>query len=150
LSEGGWRHGATRVARFASSGSCNFGLPLLGCRGDGPGFGVMVVVYGQMLLCNLGCDLLGCATLWLACGRWTSGRQPQNVVTVTSWMSGWRPRDVVLVEVLAVDSFVVLSLPTSCRVGDEVVLDASSQHHVGASRCRLLHQRRSILCLLLP
>lgn len=55
----------------------------------------------------------------------------------------------VLVEVLRVESFAVLSLPTTCREGDEVALDASGRRHVGASGCRLLHQRRSVLCLLL-
>lgn len=71
-----------RVARSAGPSRCNFGLPLLGCRGGDPGFGVTAVVYGQRLLCNLGCDLLDRAALWLVCGRWTSGRRPRIVATV--------------------------------------------------------------------
>jgi hypothetical protein len=55
----------------------------------------------------------------------------------------------VLVEVLSVESFAMLSFPTSCREDDEGALDAGSRRHVGASGCQILHQRRSVLCLLL-
>jgi hypothetical protein len=69
-----------RVARSVSSGKCSFVVLLLVCRGGGPGLGATVVVYRQMILCNLGCDSLGCAALRLACERWMSGRRPWKVV----------------------------------------------------------------------
>jgi hypothetical protein len=70
------------------------------------------MVYGQMLLSNLGCDLLGRAALWLACGRWTLGRRPRNVATTRdSWLDvGVASQIVVLVEVLVVESLAMLKL----------------------------------------
>jgi hypothetical protein len=76
----GWRSGATRMARSVGSGKCSFGVLLLVCRGGGPGLGATVLGYRQMILCNLGCDSLGCAVLRLTCERWMSGRQPRKVV----------------------------------------------------------------------